>query len=297
VAVIDLTPEDLVRCRFAVSRLSETVHVARALARSDLLSRHRRRFDAYGIPADEIARRRDLADVYALAACDDPSGLLVQAPPDRMSGIGDEIRRFVKSDPKREGLGAQLGTLWQLAVEPFWRRLAVTLERDVTLRAVAAAERGLAGAFASLDSWLSLSAQTLHVKGVPAGRWVPGGAGVVFIPSVFVNPGVRVFVSTGPVVVVYPARGAGAFPAAARRDAEGPAAAEALIGATRAAILRALSRPSTTTSLAAELGRSPANVSEHLAVLFRNRLVERTRVGRRVLYSRTSLGCTLLSAA
>ncbi|HKE81992.1 MAG TPA: winged helix-turn-helix domain-containing protein, partial [Solirubrobacteraceae bacterium] len=70
---------------------------------------------------------------------------------------------------------------------------------------------------------------------------------------------------------------------------------ELLLGHGRAAVLRALSRPSTTTELAARLSYAPSTVSAHLDVLSRAGLLERHRVQRRVFYGLNETGTALVT--
>ncbi|MEV6171018.1 helix-turn-helix transcriptional regulator [Streptomyces sp. NPDC051954] len=67
-----------------------------------------------------------------------------------------------------------------------------------------------------------------------------------------------------------------------------------LLGPTRAAALRHLGTPHTTTSLAARLTTSPSTVSRHTAVLRRAGLVTTERTGTSVLHRRTLLGTALV---
>jgi len=70
---------------------------------------------------------------------------------------------------------------------------------------------------------------------------------------------------------------------------------EILLGHGRAAVLRALRHPATTTELAARLSYAPSTVSAHLDVLSRAGLVERHRVRRRVFYAVNDTGASLVT--
>ena len=70
----------------------------------------------------------------------------------------------------------------------------------------------------------------------------------------------------------------------------------ALIGHARTAILRSAGLPRTTTDLARDLGLSGATVSVHLSILKRCGMLTSWRSGRRVLYQRTPLASSILSA-
>ncbi|GES33619.1 hypothetical protein San01_61070 [Streptomyces angustmyceticus] len=65
---------------------------------------------------------------------------------------------------------------------------------------------------------------------------------------------------------------------------------ERLIGTGRAALLRALERPATSSEPAVKLRQSLSTIGGHLAALRLTDLVVGTRVGRRVVYRRTEAG-------
>jgi len=68
----------------------------------------------------------------------------------------------------------------------------------------------------------------------------------------------------------------------------------ALLGPTRAAVLRVLRQPRGTVDLAAAVGISPASASEHAKVLREAYLIQTCREGRSVRHSLTPLGRTIL---
>jgi len=120
--------------------------------------------------------------------------------------------------------------------------------------------------------------------------------GLLFVPSVFVWP--QVIAITDPAwqpTLIYPARGIGTLWDPGRATAD--SALGSLIGSGRAAILRRLDEPWSTTDLARALDISPGGVSQHLAALRDAGLVHGHRVGRSVLYMRSPLGDSLISGA
>ncbi len=96
----------------------------------------------------------------------------------------------------------------------------------------------------------------------------------------------------GSTVIVYPAL----TPLPLIDEAVGDPAG-ALLGRTRAAVLRLTAREHTTTELASELGVSAATVSGHTKTLRDAGLIVTTRAGKAVLHSLTPLGGRLLEGA
>jgi DNA-binding transcriptional ArsR family regulator len=115
----------------------------------------------------------------------------------------------------------------------------------------------------------------------------------VLIPLVFAR-GVLMGESAdeNAVALGYQARGTAALFAPQETSFDGRL--ELLLGHGRAAVLRALDRPATTTELARRLSYAPSTVSAHLDVLARAGLLDRHRVRRSVFYGLNDTGHSLV---
>ncbi len=208
------------------------------------------------------------------------------------------VRRILTSDRVTDYAADVLSAAWQALLAPEWPTLRAVLERDVVHRAGQLAARGWGAALADLHPSLSW-----HQGRIEASRWsqdedaVLGGRGLLFVPSVFVWPRLAMTLDPPwPPALIYPARGVAALWQQADRPAPG-AALDRLLGTSRAAILRALDEPASTTQLAVALGQSLGGIGDHLAVLRGAGLADRARSGRSVLYRRTPVGDALTAAS
>lgn len=196
-------------------------------------------------------------------------------------------------------IAAELAGFHDRLVAPHWERMRAVLDADVAYRGRLLADGGARALLHDLHSDLRWDEGVLTIS-EPDQEFhdvVLGPDGVVIMPSVFGWPDVSVRKQTSTQTTLhYPARGAatvwyadgGATPGlAATATAE-------LLGTVRARLLSALRSPATTTALARGFCVTPGAVSQHLSVLHRAGLTDRTRVGRAVLYQATDLGLALL---
>ena len=330
---IEVAHEDVMTSRFAISPLWELTQSLRLLARPPSrddaalrpwLIRVRDRYH-------QLAREVDLAVLHALQPPDWGADFLSPVPGNLSTTIGDlldqvratpmdEVRHEVAEALRRQPdmatrvrrilTGGQaaaycadiLAAAWRALLEPEWATLRAILERDVIYRAGQLTSRGWAAALAGLHPRLTWQPGRIELT-----RWrgdqdaALAGRGLLFVPSVFVWPGLAVSLDPPwPPALIYPARGVAALWESAApgrgRDADGGALGP-LLGGSRATILRALDEPASTTQLAAILGQSLGGLGGHLAVLLRAGLLARARSGRSVLYWRTAVGDALVAAA
>ena len=101
-----------------------------------------------------------------------------------------------------------------------------------------------------------------------------------------------------PPVLIYAAQpnGRSASDNGSASDLDGHDSLAALLGPTRAAVLRTLREPRGTAELAATVRISPASASEHAKILREASLIETHREGRGVRHSLTALGAAMAGA-
>ena len=315
---IELSDEHLSQTRLALSPLWELV-ASLFLLHSDepppeytpWLARTRRRLHERGL--DDLG-------IGINHTCPDFVGPI---PTDPLASLEDEIERVRATDPDR--VRADLADAWPDGPPPPWDRF---VERPVEMvdrlcdRLYAYWEAAIADDWpqlrAVLEGEMLGRARSLALSGPgavleelhPAVRWRPpvveitkrkkahraelSGRPLVLVPLVFAGPVLLANQENDRIIGIgYQARGTAALWTS--EEASHDERLELLLGHGRAAVLRALSRPSTTTELAARLSYAPSTVSAHLDVLSRAGLLERHRVQRRVFYGLNDTGSALVT--
>jgi DNA-binding transcriptional ArsR family regulator len=238
----------------------------------------------------EVELRRVLETCPAQVALE-----LAQAYPDGLPAAA----RVLVDDPRRglERLVGQMRAWWDAVLAPKWEDILAVVEAEVAWRGRRLAAEGPSAAFADLDGAVVWRDGAVEVAQRTTKDVDLGGRGLLLVPAVFAWP--SVWPMSDPPwqpAIVYAPRGVAQLWAPAEGGAaDGPL--DDLLGARRAAILRALDRPIATKQLSERLAAGPAGVSAHLAVLRRAGLVVGRREGRHVLYARTRAGEVLLRAA
>ena len=185
-------------------------------------------------------------------------------------------------------------------IAPHWDRMRAVLDADVAYQGGILARSGAAALFAGLHTGVRWAPGKVTVTRSRHGRHeyqvTPGPVGgLVLVPSVLIWPDTTVKgYSSSQTTLRYPARGTAVVWKQSLPPNASNQALRDLLGAPRALLLEALRCPASTAALARSLGVSPSAVSQHLAVLRRCGLVDRTRSGREVLYQTSDLGLTLL---
>jgi DNA-binding transcriptional ArsR family regulator len=190
-----------------------------------------------------------------------------------------------------------LGTYWNAVVAPHWDRMRAVLDADIAYRAQQVTLGGISALLKDLHPQLQLHQSTIRIDKTGDRNYDLEGNGLLLIPCVFAgsclmfDPG-----SLGLPTIDYRPRGLGNVWDSNGSTPHGGDPLGDLIGPSRTAILRNVELPRTTTDLARELSLSGATVSVHLSILKRCGMVTSWRCGRRVLYQRTPLASTILSA-
>lgn len=191
-----------------------------------------------------------------------------------------------------------LRDLHDAIVAPRWASLVFAFHAEVARRMPVLAAGGHEALFGELDPRLRWQDGGLDRPGTDCEHDMHG-KGLLLMPSASWT-GEPVFRFTDgeqrPNIMFYAARpkGHAAAPGSHAADPSARDSLAALIGPTRAAVLRALRQPRGTADLACAVRISPASASEHAKVLRGAHLIEARREGRTVRHSLTALGRTVL---
>ena len=181
-------------------------------------------------------------------------------------------------------------------VAPRWDSVVSSFHADVARRMPVLAAGGHQALFGTLHQQLRWRDDGLDRQGLDC-EYELGGTGLLLIPSAFWSGRPLFVIGDGGRLgnaLIYAAQPNGQ-PAVWRAcDQAGNDRLAALLGPTRAAVLRALAEPRGTAELAGAVGISPASASEHAKVLRDANLIETRREGRSVRHSLTPLGRTML---
>ena len=184
-----------------------------------------------------------------------------------------------------------LRDLYLACVAPCWPCIETTFRADVAARIPALATGGLAEVLGALHETLAWRGNSLE-RSWRKGDWTLDRQGLRLLPSgLWTGPPLFAYHrrEAGGNVLIYAARPAVTIEQTGQsRDLSG------LLGHTRAAVLRALRTPRSTTELAACVGTSAPSASEHATALRASGLVQTVRRGRGVNHSLTPLGRSLL---
>jgi DNA-binding transcriptional ArsR family regulator len=316
-----MAPGDFAQLRFTYSPLSEAINSLYLLQTGRVNALHRR--------WAEIAREQlRVLDTTLLRAIVPPGGNVI-TPPIDLGGantIEHQLQLFADWAPSLlraeletvwQGLpmpaaarqviadgpagarrvAAALGTYWNVAIAPHWDKMQAVLDADITYRAQQVTLGGISALLKDLHPQLQFRQSTIRIDKPGDQTYDLEGNGLLLIPCVFAgsclmfDPG-----SLGLPVLDYRPRGLGTVWDQNGTSPDTTDPLTALIGESRTAILRNAELPRTTTDLARELSLSLATISVHLSILRRCGMVTSWRSGRRVLYQRTPLASSILSA-
>ncbi|MFE0138054.1 ArsR/SmtB family transcription factor [Streptomyces sp. NPDC059037] len=200
-------------------------------------------------------------------------------------GDGEALRR----------LGEALHTYHLEALAPFWPRIHAHIDADRILRLHSLLDGGTDGLLAGLGPQLRWKPPVLEVDYPVDHQLRLDGRGLTLQPSFFCWP-TPVTLADGelPPVLVYPIDHAMDWTRPARPDRREDDALGALIGHTRAAVLKAVRTGSSTVELARLLAVTHPAISQHMKVLRGAGLVTTVRRAGRSFHVATAEGRALV---
>jgi DNA-binding transcriptional ArsR family regulator len=212
----------------------------------------------------------------------------------RRSPVPDWIRPLSEGDVDfLRRLTGELRAYHDSAIAPYRERIQSGIDADLARRSPGMAGSGIEGLFASMRSGMRWRRPVLEVDYRIDKDLHLDGRGLRLVPSFFSRGTADSLadISLAPILI---------FPIdqdwqrTRMTEDSGLASLEALMGATRAAVLHAVGSGATTTRLAHRLSTSLASVSRHTGVLRNAGLITTRREGAAVVHELTPLGAALL---
>jgi DNA-binding transcriptional ArsR family regulator len=307
---VHLTAEDLLRTRFArrPAPLIEVGHAVGVLQGHDPVFRTWRRNAAAGFPAAagvlrDLIRPPSTGPLFIDPITTDLAeglDLVKQASPGLVAA---ELRRVFPAGPPspwtrllmtgdrqaRRDLDHALRVAHRHLFLETWPLVQAGFQAELAWRGSLIAQHGVQAALSTLDPRMVCAGTMLQIQAPDELDVYPGGAGLTLLPSATLSGRPTVAsLPDGSTVIVYPAL----TPLPLMEERAGDPLA-ALLGRTRAGLLRHACAGGTTSELARELGTSPASVSGHTKTLRAAGLIATTRAGKAVQHLATPLGRAL----
>lgn len=213
---------------------------------------------------------------------------------DRVTGAPAWSQGLADDRTRKEFVGT-LRTYYDVAIRPHDDHIQAHIDADRSVRARALLDGGIHGLLAGLGPYMRWQPPTLLVEYAAEDRDLYlRGRGLTLVPSYFCWGAPVSLADSGlPPVLAYPLRRRA--PRADDAEAEQPRAPlSALLGATRAVILRATATGATTGELARAAGVSAAAATRHTTVLRDAGLILSHRHGQSVLHTLAPAGAALL---
>jgi DNA-binding transcriptional ArsR family regulator len=200
------------------------------------------------------------------------------------------------SAPAMRGLGVAVRSYYEHAVGPYWSGIRAAVDVDRAARTRAWVEGGTENALRTLHPSVRWEHPVLSVSTAAERDIYLAGRGLLIVPSYFcVRAPITLADADLPPVLLYPIVHEPAGPDRSFEvRSDSGRQLTALLGRTRAAVLRVLGTGATTSEIANRLAISPASASEHATVLRNAGLIASGRERNTVIHALTPLGQTLL---